>query len=136
MGIEPYLVASSLEGVAAQRLVRVLCTHCRKPHPGAREELPRLAELIPEEGTYYHAVGCEMCSYTGYRGRIAVFEIIPLDDGLRQMIVSRVPHHDLKKAAMAKGMTTMFQDGIQKASRGVTTIDEVLRVVELDRDID
>jgi type II secretory ATPase GspE/PulE/Tfp pilus assembly ATPase PilB-like protein len=91
---------------------------------------------MPEEGTYYHAVGCEMCSYTGYRGRVAVFEVIPLDDDLRQMIVSRVPHHELKRASIAKGMTTMFQDGMQKASRGITTIDEVLRVVELDRDID
>ncbi|HEY6101924.1 MAG TPA: ATPase, T2SS/T4P/T4SS family [bacterium] len=136
MGIEPYLVASSLEGVAAQRLVRVLCTHCRKPHPTVRDELPRLAMHMPEEGTYYHAVGCEMCSYTGYRGRVAVFEVIPLDDELRQMIVSRVAHHELKKASIARGMTTMFQDGMHKASRGITTIDEVLRVVELDRDID
>ena len=134
MGIEPYLVASSLEGVAAQRLVRVLCPRCRKPVPNLRAELPRLAEHMPEEGTFFHAVGCDFCSYTGYRGRVAVFEVVPLDDGLRQMIVARAPHYELKHASMARGMTSMFQDGMQKAARGITTVEEVLRVVELDQE--
>lgn len=134
MGIEPYLVASSLEGVAAQRLVRVLCPQCRKPVPNIRSEFARLAEHMPADGAYFHAVGCGYCSYTGYRGRIAVFEVVPLDDDLRQMIVARTPHHELKKASMARGMSTMFQDGMQKAARGVTTVEEVLRVVELDQE--
>ena len=134
MGIEPYLVASSLEGVAAQRLVRVLCPRCRKPVPNLRAELPRLAEHMPEEGTFFHAVGCDFCSYTGYRGRVAVFEVVPLDDDLRQIIVARAPHYELKNASMAKGMTSMFQDGMQKAARGITTVEEVLRVVELDQE--
>jgi type IV pilus assembly protein PilB len=134
MGIEPYLVASSLEGVAAQRLVRVLCPQCRKPVPNVRTEFARLAEYMPEEGTFFHAVGCGYCSYTGYRGRVAVFEVVPLDDDLRQMIVARTPHHELKRASMAGGMTTMFQDGMLKAARGVTTVEEVLRVVELDQE--
>ena len=134
MGIEPYLVASSLEGVAAQRLVRVLCPRCRKPVPNLRAELTRLAEHMPEDGTFFHAVGCDFCSYTGYRGRVAVFEVVPLDDDLRQIIVASAPHYELKNASMAKGMTSMFQDGMQKAARGITTVEEVLRVVELDQE--
>ncbi len=133
MGIEPYLVASSLIGVAAQRLVRVLCPQCKEPdQPDLTEFRKRVGE-IPSEATFFRGRGCSFCNYTGFRGRVAIFEVAPIDDDIRQLVVVRAPHHDLRQAAVAKGITTMYQDGIWKASRGITTLSEVMRVIEADR---
>ena len=133
MGIEPYLIASSLEGVAAQRLVRVLCPQCKEPDHPDLEELRRRFGEIPADATFYRGRGCTFCNYTGYRGRIAIFEVAPIDDEIRHLIVSRAPHHELKNAAEAKGMTGMYQDGLLKAARGITTLSEVVRVIEAER---
>jgi type IV pilus assembly protein PilB len=133
MGIEPYLVASALEGVAAQRLVRVLCPRCREPDPyGADELRTRLGSQAPV-GTYYLARGCDFCNYTGYRGRVAVFEIAEMDEDLRRLVVNRAPHHELKEQAVAGGMTTLLQDGLTKAAAGITSLAEVWRVVQVER---
>ncbi|MDQ7819455.1 MAG: ATPase, T2SS/T4P/T4SS family [Armatimonadota bacterium] len=132
MGIEPYLVASALEGVAAQRLVRVLCPKCREPDPvGAEEARARLGPQAPE-GAFYLARGCDFCNYTGYRGRVAVFEVAEMDEDLRRLVVNRAPHHELKEQAVAAGMTTLLQDGLAKAAAGVTSLAEVWRVVHVE----
>jgi len=133
MGIEPYLVASALEGVAAQRLVRVLCPRCKQPDPYSRDDLRTRHGVAAPEGTYALARGCEFCNYTGYRGRVAIFEIAQMDDGLRQLIINRAPHHELKGTAMEAGMVTLLDDGLDKASRGITSLAEVLRVVQVER---
>ncbi|HXF83268.1 MAG TPA: GspE/PulE family protein [bacterium] len=133
MGIEPYLVSSALAGVAAQRLVRVLCTKCREPDPYSGEELLARYGAGAPEGTYYTARGCEFCNYTGYRGRVAIFELARIDDDLRHLIINRAPHHALKEAATAAGMRTLLDDGLAKAAAGLTSLAEVWRVVHVER---
>ena len=133
MGIEPYLVASALEGVAAQRLVRVLCPKCREADAAGAEELRARFGAAAPAGTYYLGRGCEFCNYTGYRGRVAIFEIAEMNDELRHLVINRVPHHTLKEAAVAAGMTTLLEDGLKKAAAGVTSLAEVWRVVQVER---
>jgi type IV pilus assembly protein PilB len=134
MRIEPYLLASALEGVAAQRLVRVLCSRCRRPDPYSLEELrAKFGESSPE-GEYFRPVGCDFCNYTGYRGRAAIFEIAQITEELRPLIINRAPHHAMKERAVMEGMRTLFQDGLEKASRGVTSLAEVERVVQIERE--
>ena len=133
MGIEPYLVASALEGVAAQRLVRVLCPKCRQPDPYSQDELRARFGEEASSGTYFILQGCDFCNYTGYRGRVAIFEIARIDDELRHLIINRAPHHTLKETAIASGMTTLWQDGLEKAARGLTSLAEVERVVHVER---
>src|SRR5881296_1246347 len=133
MGIEPYLVASALEGVAAQRLVRVLCPKCREADAAGAEELRARFGTAAPAGTYYLGRGCEFCNYTGYRGRVASFEIAEMNDELRHLVINRVPHHTLKEAAVAVGMTTLLSDGLAKAAAGVTSLAEVWRVVQVER---
>src|SRR5437667_282905 len=133
MGVEPYLVASALEGVAAQRLVRVLCPKCREADAAGAEELRARFGTAAPAGTYYVGRGCEFCNYTGYRGRVAIFEIAEMDDELRHLVINRVPHHTLKEAAVGAGMTTLLDDGLKKAAAGVTSLAEVWRVVSVER---
>ncbi len=133
MGVEPYLVASALEGVAAQRLVRVLCPKCKEPDPYGTDELRARFGAQAPAGTYYLGRGCEFCNYTGYRGRVALFEIAEMGDELRHLVINRAPHHTLKEAAEASGMTTLLSDGLQKAAAGVTSLAEVWRVVHVER---
>ena len=133
MGVEPYLVASALEGVAAQRLVRVLCPKCREADAAGAEELRARFGTAAPAGTYYLGRGCEFCNYTGYRGRVAIFEIAEMNDELRHLVINRVPHHTLKEAAVAAGMTTLLEDGLKKAAAGVTSLAEVWRVVQVER---
>jgi type II secretory ATPase GspE/PulE/Tfp pilus assembly ATPase PilB-like protein len=133
MGIEPYLVSSALDGVAAQRLVRVLCAKCKQPDVYSEEELlARYGEGAPE-GTYFTAKGCEFCNYTGYRGRVAIFEMAQIDDDLRHLIINRAPNHTLKESAVGAGMTTLLDDGLIKAAAGLTSLAEVWRVVHVER---
>src|SRR5437667_325571 len=133
MGIEPYLVASALEGVAAQRLVRVLCPKCREADAAGAEELRTRFGTAAPAGTYYLGRGCEFGNYTGCRGRGAIFEIAEMNDELRHLVLHRVPHHTLKEAAVAAGMTTLLEDGLKKAAAGVTSLAEVWRVVQVER---
>ncbi len=133
MGVEPYLVASALEGVAAQRLVRVLCPKCKEPDPYGTEELRARFGAAAPAGTYYLGRGCEFCNYTGYRGRVALFEVAEMGDELRHLVINRAPHHTLKEAAEGSGMTTLLSDGLQKAAAGMTSLAEVWRVVHVER---
>jgi type IV pilus assembly protein PilB len=133
MGIEPYLVASSLEGVAAQRLVRILCPKCKVGDPHGADELRAQVGEAGPGGSYALGRGCEFCSYTGYRGRVSVFEIAEMDDALRHLVITRAPHHELTAAAQRGGMTTLLADGLKKAAAGVTSLAEVWRVVSVER---
>jgi general secretion pathway protein E len=128
MGVEDYLVTSTVSGVLAQRLVRKLCAHCRE----AYEPLPELVSQLhlPHAAgapTLYRPRGCEHCR-GGYRGRVGVFEFLPLTDEIRRLVLSHATVHDIHRAGAAEGMGSMYDDGIAKAIAGVTSIEEVLRV--------
>jgi type IV pilus assembly protein PilB len=131
MGIEPFLVTASLVGVLAQRLVRVVCPACREPYQPPVEALRRL-ELDPNQHKtlrLYRGRGCENCNGTGYRGRTGVFELLAMNDRLRTLVVERTSASALRAAAQKNGMRPMWQDGVQKVLHGVTTVEELLRVV-------
>ncbi len=129
MGVEDYLVTSTVNGVLAQRLVRKLCLQCREPY----RAMPELAAhlRLPAKGaqpTLYRARGCDRCQGSGYFGRIAVLEFLPLSDEIRRLVLNRATAQDIHRAAAAEGMRSMYDDGMQKAVQGSTSIEEVLRV--------
>jgi len=133
MGIEPFLVSSSVEGIVAQRLVRGLCTACREPTDLDRNILLEHGfpvEKITSENPIYKAVGCDECRGTGYRGRSGIFEILPITDEIRPLIVANATAASIKQAALSNGMKTLRQDGWEKVLSGITTVDEILRVTE------
>lgn len=125
MGVEPFLLSSSLEGLMAQRLVRLLCKECKQPHPVTEIESQRLG--IPEGTDVFRGAGCEKCHHTGYRGRTGIYELIPVDEGLRQLI-----HEGAGEQAMIaharKTSRSIEDDGRAKVLEGVTSVEEVLRV--------
>jgi len=131
MGVEDYLVTSTLNGVAAQRLVRRLCQACRRQEPALPELIEHLGlERFAPEGpvALWHAVGCEQCNGTGYRGRTGVVELLVVDDAIRRLILRRAEAKELQRAALEGGMVSMYEDAMRKAIDGVTTVEEVLRV--------
>ena len=131
MGVEPFLVASSLVAVLAQRLVRVLCPECRVAYDATREELVEIGIRPPEEAVrVYRAAGCVACNYTGYRGRIGIFELMLVDDDIRAMVTQNVDSKSIKQVAAGKGMRTLRADGARKVLQGVTSVAEVLRATE------
>ncbi|MGQ0643103.1 MAG: GspE/PulE family protein [Gemmatimonadaceae bacterium] len=125
MGIEPYLVSATVQAILAQRLVRLLCANCAEPFT------PNAVELASHtaRGTYRRPKGCEECAHTGYRGRSGIYELLVLDDRLRQMIVERQPLDALRAAAQQAGMSTLSDSAWTLAAEGVTSIAEVVRVV-------
>ncbi|MFA5115759.1 MAG: ATPase, T2SS/T4P/T4SS family [Candidatus Omnitrophota bacterium] len=129
MGIEPYLVASSVECVIAQRLVRLICPKCKRP---VKEKKAVLEELgikdIPKDAEAFEGKGCESCKFTGYRGRTAIYEFLVLNEDIRQMVLNRNSADQIKKKAVALGMRTLRGDGIEKVFKGLTTVSEVVRV--------
>jgi general secretion pathway protein E len=129
MGVEPFLAASSVAGVLAQRLVRVLCTHCKEAYAPKASEL----EFFPKPPRQlYHAKGCDKCGDTGYQGRTGIFELLAVDNGVRSMVTERKDAVSIKNYAITRGMRTLRADGIEKAERGVTTLEEILRVTHQD----
>jgi general secretion pathway protein E len=136
MGVEPFLVASSLMGVLAQRLVRTLCKECREIYVPTAEELKEIGinqkMLLDAGGKLYRPTGCNECNNTGYRGRLGIYEMMMLDDDIRQLILKNVDSGTIKKQAVAKGMKTLMDDGARKVLRGVTSIAEVLSVTQED----
>jgi general secretion pathway protein E len=129
MGVEDYLVTSTVNGVLAQRLVRKLCPHCREPY----RVLPALADEIgldtaAGEAVLYRGKGCEQCLGSGYFGRVAVLEFLPLTDELRALVHARATAQKIQEAATAAGMISMYHDGLRKAQQGMTSLDEVIRV--------
>jgi type IV pilus assembly protein PilB len=133
MGVEAFLISSSLEGVLAQRLVRKICPHCRAEMPVAPSVIEKLSALGAGtvEGRFHQGAGCEECRGTGYLGRIGIFELLSIGAELREMILQRRSSAQIKSAAQ-RNMTTLFQDALQKAGAGVTSLEEVLRVVSGD----
>lgn len=142
MGVEDYLLTSTINGILAQRLVRRLCPQCRQPY----EPLPELAEKIREAGLMpasagansgaeqplqlYRAVGCKQCNHSGYRGRLVIAEVLLMSDPIRQAVLSHATAGDIHRIAVEEGMATMYRDGLRKAVDGRTTIEEVIRVAE------
>lgn len=128
MGVEPYLVASSLEAVLAQRLVRVLCQHCRQPDVSpAAAEFKRLMGM-PADLTIYRSTGCRECRQTGFHDRHAIFEWMDTDDEIRQLILKSGSTDQIRNAARRMGMRTLAEDGWRLVGLGVTTVEEVLSV--------
>lgn len=129
MGVEAFLISSSLEGVLAQRLLRRLCTQCKAQAPVAPAIRERLEVLNGRslEGVFYQGTGCEECRGTGYRGRIGIFELLAIGPELRELILQKRSNAELKATAQ-RTMVTMHQDALQKAADGVTSLEEVLRV--------
>ncbi len=130
MGIEPFLVASSVIGVVAQRLVRVICSECKESYTPPVDAFRRLNLAMDLESvTFYRGRGCDRCRRTGYRGRKGVFELMLINDHLRDLILRKAPTHELRQAALEAGMISLRQDAMQKILEGVTTMEEALRVV-------
>ncbi|MEM8943940.1 MAG: GspE/PulE family protein [Planctomycetota bacterium] len=135
MGIEPFLVASTIEAVMAQRLVRRLCPACRVPHEAQREELPDdfpWEQYVAGGRPIYHAAGCRTCRNLGFAGRQGIFELCPTTDSVRQLAHDRASSWEIRRAALADGMRTLRQDAWLKVLDGTTTVEEVLRVTKSD----
>jgi general secretion pathway protein E len=134
MGCEPFLIATSIMGVGAQRLVRVLCPHCKEPSEPSKVELASL-EITPEMArgaTFFKAVGCNHCNQKGYIGRSVIQELMLITDDIRSLIMKRADGATIKKEAIRNGMTTFRDHGIQKVLSGITTIEEVLTSTQMD----
>jgi type IV pilus assembly protein PilB len=130
MGIEPFLIASSVIGVLAQRLVRMICPDCKEAYTPPVEAFRRLNLAMDTDSvTFYRGRGCEKCRGTGYKGRIAIFELMAVNDHIRELILKRAPSHALRQEALEAGMVTLRQDAMQKILEGTTTMEEALRVV-------
>jgi general secretion pathway protein E len=134
MGVEPYLIASSVVLVMAQRLVRKLCDNCKKPYKPSIDVLRSigLSEKDAQGITFYQAVGCEECLKLGYKGRLAIYELMQMTNDIAKLTIDRADTSRLRKQAVADGMTLLIQDGLRKIKEGVTTIDEVLSVASIE----
>jgi general secretion pathway protein E len=135
MGVEDYLLTSTVIGILAQRLVRKLCEQCKEPYVA----LPELVEQMRltkysrgPEITLWHAKGCSHCANTGYIGRVCITEMMPMGDGMRSLVMKHATAGDLRAEAIREGMVTMYDDGLRKAVKGVTTFEEVLRATRED----
>jgi len=136
MGVDPFLVASSVVGILAQRLVRRICKQCARPKMPSEVDL--LAFGVDTDSPAFHqadfvsGAGCDLCGGTGYKGRHSVQELMVMDDGIRAMTLNRVPSHKIRQAAMARGMVTMRQDAAQKVMQGITTFEEAQKRVYVE----
>ena len=134
MGVEPYLTGSAVTAVLAQRLARKLCTNCCEMYVPSVEEL-LAARIAPEtaqarEGmVLYRKVGCPRCGRSGYKGRIGIFQLMVVDDEIESLAARNAPREDIERAAGAAGMRSLWDDGIAKAAAGLTSIEELARVV-------
>ena len=137
MGVEPFLVASSLMGAMAQRLIRILCKECREAYLPTAEELKDIGLTLADVkkatgGMLWRPVGCDACNQTGYRGRKGIYELMVLDDEVRQLTLKKSDSGSIKKVAVAKGMSTLLEDGARKVLRGWTSVAEVLSIIQED----
>ena len=127
---DPASISSTLISVAAQRMVRRICTRCRAPYQPTEEELQAvISEMPPPFPAFYHGTGCNLCANTGYRGRTGIFEFLVMSENIRKMLRDRAGASEIRKQAIAEGMVTMKQDGMRKAKEGITSISEVIRNV-------
>ncbi|SNS00622.1 general secretion pathway protein E/type IV pilus assembly protein PilB [Methylobacillus rhizosphaerae] len=130
IGISPDIMAGNIIGVVAQRLVRVLCRHCKEAYT-ADEDEQRLLATSGVETTLYRATGCPRCNFTGYRGRMAIMELLRIDSAMDALIARRAHVEEMRDLAMAQGFSTMAEDGVQRVLEGVTSLAEVMRVIDL-----
>jgi type IV pilus assembly protein PilB len=134
MGVEPFLVSSALDCVVAQRLARQLCDNCNEPHDPTAEELRLLgwddADAPPGgRPRFRKAVGCQACSRTGYRGRIALHELLVVSEEIERSVIKGTSVDDIQRIAVDQGMVPLRHDGLRKAALGLTSLEEVVRVV-------
>jgi general secretion pathway protein E len=130
MGIEPFLIASSVNAFLAQRLVRTLCPKCKKPYKPTPKEMKEtgITPAMLKKGKLFKNKGCPACFNTGYLGRVGIYELLPITQQIRNLILARTDASQIKSAAVKEGMRTLLVDGVDKALRGITTLEEVLRV--------
>jgi type II secretory ATPase GspE/PulE/Tfp pilus assembly ATPase PilB-like protein len=126
MGVEPYLLTSTLQGAVAQRLVRKICPKCKKKYDPPAKDIKSLE--LPSDLEFYKGEGCSYCNGTGYHGRIGIFEILPINDEIRNMIKDKAQTSEIREMAIKQfGMKTLWEDGIDKLKKGITTVEEVIR---------
>ena len=135
MGVQPFLIASSLVGVLAQRLVQTLCIECKVPHTPDEAELEAIdLKEVPPETTLFKATGCPKCNFRGYAGRTSIGELLVITDEIRPLILSKADSNQVKKMAVSQGMIPLRQAAINKVLDGVTSIEEMMRVVNEDEE--
>ena len=133
MGLEPFLIATAIKGILAQRLVRKICQSCREEDPAVSPALRK--ELgVPDDVKFYHGKGCAKCDTTGYKGRIGIFEFLVPSEEVRNLILKRASGDEIKRVCLAQGMSTLRMDGMDKAMSGVTTLEQILGASERDDD--
>ncbi|MCA9254291.1 MAG: Flp pilus assembly complex ATPase component TadA, partial [Phycisphaerales bacterium] len=138
LGIKPFLVASSIQAIMAQRLIRRLCPECRTPNTNPDKNQLRVCGFKPEmlEGqTIYKPKGCSHCNNTGYRGRQGIFEMLTMNAELRELAFNRAGIAEIRRAARATGMKSLLQDGQRKILRGITSLEELARLAQAEVDV-
>jgi len=135
MGVEPFLVASTVEGVMAQRLLRRLCKHCKQKYEPKKDEVPVDFPWDKKDGPIYKAVGCRECRNTGYRGRLGTYELLVATNEIRQLATDRVSSWKIVQAAMDQGMRTLRGDAWLKVLHGVSSVDEVVKNAKADHSL-
>jgi general secretion pathway protein E len=131
MGVEPYLLASSMLGIVAQRLIRRLCPECRKPYPPGAGEAEKLKlATLPADARLYAANGCPACNFTGYQGRTGIYELLSIDETLRHMIHDGSTEQAMREYAQNHGMVNLRQDSARYVVSGETSVEETLRVTK------
>jgi len=136
IGMLPDIMAGNIIGIVAQRLIRTLCRHCKQPYAPSADEM-KLLGILPDQSvqTVYRPVGCDLCEHNGYNGRIAIMEMLKMDQDIDELIARRATGRELKKLALEKGFRPLIEDGIQRVMDGVTSLNEVSRVVDLTQRI-
>jgi type IV pilus assembly protein PilB len=131
MGIETFLIASSVTAVLSQRLVRRICQYCREPYQPTGEELAFLRAIGGDapDGGFLHGTGCNFCAQTGYLDRTGVYELLMLSDGIRELVLERASHDDLRKLARSEGMSTLLEEAVGLVRDGTTNLAEIMRSV-------
>jgi general secretion pathway protein E len=132
MGVESFLLSSTIRGIMAQRLVRTICPSC-KEEVTSSEQTQELKALGVESNTIlYRGKGCEKCAYTGFMGRMGIFELLVVDDDMRRLILKKADEREIRETARKNGMKTLLEDGLEKIRMGVTTLSEIFRVTQED----
>jgi type II secretory ATPase GspE/PulE/Tfp pilus assembly ATPase PilB-like protein len=133
IGVEPFLISSGVAGVLAQRLARTICTACKEPFVPPLELLEQFGIAKRAKGrNFYRGRGCQACRFSGYRGRIGIYELLLISDSLRDLINEKRSATEIRKAALNNGdLRTLFRDGVEKAAKGITTLEEISRIVQV-----
>ena len=134
MGVEPFLVTAAVQLVQAQRLVRKLCANCKQPLPTPKDEIKSLGATDQEVDTAQcmRGVGCQICSMSGYKGRVALYEVMPFTDPLKELVLQGAAAVEIKAEAVRRGMRSLRMSGIRKICQGVTSVEEVGRITASD----